>query len=1084
MQSGPSAAGGGIPLTEYRREVPPGWGPNIPDYPLKTYFEKLKLWYRVFDGADEVVGPLVAGRLTGRAQKIAIHLRLPRPDGTVDVGDEALVRLSTDEVRDPNDHSVILQHHIPSGVQALCNALRDAFGQSDQDMVSRSLEAFFEFRRGKLTLQEYSVEWDLRYDEAETRSNLQLNNVAKFYMFFKHSALPAKFVEDIKLQLHGDLSRFEEARSLALRLSQRGQEGSNTNDLFFGDGGDPNAEEEQPWPSDPWYDDDPWQQWYYDDEYYGEGWFEDEADGWWYGEESEEFQDARDWETSTDATTEPNTATAETAETEEYYKGGFRGRNAMKVGCNICGSKWHSSSSCPVNYPSKGKGDGGQKGHGKYRPYGKSAGEKGKRLFRPSTPWKGKSGKGYGGGKSSGKFGKKGKGKSKYYAEEWPDHQDYHMSSSRRSLDISSVKRDIPSQSSTSESRTTFYRMDSAPQEEVLKLNRTVRFAEGSPSQPEASSSKTEKVLSFAMFLGGSRESHTYHTVKGTKGRGLLIDPGAASGLIGSETLRDLVENCMTGNEAADNISWTGKTTSVAGISGQSDQTLGEVNLRLNASKRTITYKGDVLGGEGSLCPALVGNPTLRQQQAALFSDWFPNGDGLLAIHKQELLDEDRKPILLRLLLTDSGHYLLPTDRGPADVPRETHDQVFHLTTDIMEKSKILWPDEQPQINHCFLLQHDHAETDRSENIGATPQTQKAQEISRPCLTSGETCPGDRCYSKLGELGSDSVLQPVSNGAPEQTSDDEPSSPPSNKLTQPINKGNDTWSICGQWLVRTHNVPRRTMFTPHCSRTCPVPPEKILTMRKTDIKYAGGRADDVIEDMWDNPNRARNDLGQPWTGKTWFMLRDEVEEYWNSKRTLDSWMPAYLGDQFPFTDDDKVKELHREYRAMPEEFYTKTGRRPITPQNVEQWLHEIQRSGTKPTWHFLELYSGSGRLSLTLATAGLAVGCPIDLRYGWNLNDSDHQHKLWKLIEVMKPAVVFASPRCKYHSTSANTMDPGKKMKGRKEDEPGLLFTKKLFQYQSYQNRGFGAEQPWGSNVHGESTQAGRDPRMSQQTTM
>ena len=153
---------GTIPLTEYRRDVPPGWGPGIADYPLRSYFEKLRLWYRVFEGADEVVGPLVAGRLVGRAQKLAVNLRLQRPDGGVDVGDQALVRLSVDEVRDPNDPSIILQHHIPSGVQALCNALRDAFGQSDQDMVSRSLESFFEFRRGKLSLQEYAVEWDLR----------------------------------------------------------------------------------------------------------------------------------------------------------------------------------------------------------------------------------------------------------------------------------------------------------------------------------------------------------------------------------------------------------------------------------------------------------------------------------------------------------------------------------------------------------------------------------------------------------------------------------------------------------------------------------------------------------------------------------------------------------------------------------------------------------------------------------------------------------------------------------------------------------------------------------------------------------
>ena len=138
-------ASGGIPLHEFRREVPPGWSPNLPDYPLRLYFERLKLWYRIYDGADELVGPLVAGRLQGKAQRLSMQLRLPRPDGSVDVGSDALVRLSVEEVRDPVDPNVVLQRAIPSGVQALCNAPRDTFGMSDQEMVSRAIEDLFEF---------------------------------------------------------------------------------------------------------------------------------------------------------------------------------------------------------------------------------------------------------------------------------------------------------------------------------------------------------------------------------------------------------------------------------------------------------------------------------------------------------------------------------------------------------------------------------------------------------------------------------------------------------------------------------------------------------------------------------------------------------------------------------------------------------------------------------------------------------------------------------------------------------------------------------------------------------------------------
>ena len=148
-----SGPGGGIPLHEFRREVPPGWAPGIPDYPLRLFFERLKLWYRIYEGDDTMVGPLVAGRLQGKAQRLGMQLRLRRPDGGTDVGSDALVRLSVEEVRDPANPAIILQHAIPSGVQALCNSLREAFGMSDQDLVSKSIEDLMEFRRGKLTFR-------------------------------------------------------------------------------------------------------------------------------------------------------------------------------------------------------------------------------------------------------------------------------------------------------------------------------------------------------------------------------------------------------------------------------------------------------------------------------------------------------------------------------------------------------------------------------------------------------------------------------------------------------------------------------------------------------------------------------------------------------------------------------------------------------------------------------------------------------------------------------------------------------------------------------------------------------------------
>ena len=46
-------------------------GPGDANYPWRSYFDKLKLWYRICNVEDELVGPLIAGRLYGRASKVA-----------------------------------------------------------------------------------------------------------------------------------------------------------------------------------------------------------------------------------------------------------------------------------------------------------------------------------------------------------------------------------------------------------------------------------------------------------------------------------------------------------------------------------------------------------------------------------------------------------------------------------------------------------------------------------------------------------------------------------------------------------------------------------------------------------------------------------------------------------------------------------------------------------------------------------------------------------------------------------------------------------------------------------------------------
>ena len=100
-----------------------------------------------------------------------------------------------------------------------------------------------------------------------------------------------------------------------------------------------------------------------------------------------------------------------------------------------------------------------------------------------------------------------------------------------------------------------------------------------------------------------------FHTIAGQRRRGLVIEPGAANGLMGSETLRDLIEHCDMQDQVKSHLTWKDKMSSITGISGADDSTLGEVRLPLPMLKglESSCYLADVIGGEASLLSCVVG---------------------------------------------------------------------------------------------------------------------------------------------------------------------------------------------------------------------------------------------------------------------------------------------------------------------------------------------------------------------------------------------------------------------------------------------------------------------------------------------
>ena len=178
--------------------------------------------------------------------------------------------------------------------------------------------------------------------------------------------------------------------------------------------------------------------------------------------------------------------------------------------------------------------------------------------------------------------------------------------------------------------------------------------------------------------------------------------------------------------------------------------------------------------------------------------------------------------------------------------------------------------------------------------------------------------------------------------------------------------------------------------------------------------------------------------------------------------------PPYREDLLPEGVDEK--KLKKRYQAIPEEYYSKSGLRPITPSNFHRWFSCARKRGLK--WHFWEVFSGSGRLSLTLLLAGLSVGFPVDMRYGWNVNDMSHQAMLTMARDEFCPGVMFMAPDCAPWSLSSSAKDPEIRHCERLRDKPALQWVQRSCEEQARHGRGYTVEQPLGSAMWNPTTES------------
>ena len=214
-------------------------------------------------------------------------------------------------------------------------------------------------------------------------------------------------------------------------------------------------------------------------------------------------------------------------------------------------------------------------------------------------------------------------------------------------------------------------------------LDRRKPEVKTNPSQSEGTSTGPPSIywLLAVASLGASLIPHNYFnfpthsgnmsqmfSVKGRHVHGVIVDGGAATGLSGTDTILRYQEEVLW--PAGLDISVAPSTATFTGVDGVSKPGLGRATVPLLLKGMSnVEWTTDLFGDTGSTCPSLLANDTLRKFRSTVYSNILPGGDGILVFVK----DSDES-FLFRLLLTDTGHYLLPTSgHNDKDPDKEQH---------------------------------------------------------------------------------------------------------------------------------------------------------------------------------------------------------------------------------------------------------------------------------------------------------------------------------------------------------------------------------------------------------------------------
>ena len=111
--------------------------------------------------------------------------------------------------------------HSKAGSRVLLEKLLELYFLDDQDLAWSSLDKFFCYSRPHSTdFPSYVQEWERLYEDAVRFGGLNVNDIGKCWLFFSRSGLPDRQLQDLRLKVNGDMTRFSEMVRLQLKLSK------------------------------------------------------------------------------------------------------------------------------------------------------------------------------------------------------------------------------------------------------------------------------------------------------------------------------------------------------------------------------------------------------------------------------------------------------------------------------------------------------------------------------------------------------------------------------------------------------------------------------------------------------------------------------------------------------------------------------------------------------------------------------------------------------------------------------------------------------------------------------------------------